>query len=70
MNEKHILTLEITNCEDCLLKKSHKGHGECFEYCSHPDSPDGYQSIIHGCQEKFTETPSWCPIFKKRQIKI
>ena len=44
------------SCGNCAFKKRATGHGEGFEYCSHPGSPKGYGNVIENC------TPHWCPL--------
>ena len=59
------LTIEIKDCTNCPMKRDHRGHGECWTYCSHPESPKGYDNILWGCREEFTALPDWCPIMAK-----
>ena len=60
------IDLEVTNCEDCPLAKAHRGHGECWTYCSHPNhGRASYEDILYGCNEKFKGTPNWCPLLKE-----
>lgn len=60
---KIFIEVDINNCKDCLYKKYHYGHGECWYYCSHPDNGrGGYENILWGCQEEFKEIPEWCPL--------
>lgn len=63
---KVIVEINVDNCLNCPFKKEHRGHGECWTYCSHPDKTvKPYEDILWGCQESFTKTPTWCPIFMK-----
>jgi hypothetical protein len=50
------------DCRDCIFRKPYRGHGECWDYCSHPESPEGYDSILWGCQSSFKKIPKWCPL--------
>jgi len=59
------VTIEVTDCRDCPYKHDHRGHGECWAECNHPDAPGGYKNILWGCQESFEKVPGWCPIFSK-----
>jgi hypothetical protein len=53
----------ITNCFDCPHKASIDNHGEYFYYCSHPESPKGYSSVICGGHvKKIEKNPDWCPL--------
>jgi len=53
----------ITNCLNCIFRRNHYGHGECWEECSHPDNGRGsYENILYGCQGEFKKTPIWCPL--------
>ena len=57
---KVTVELDITDCNDCVFKRSNYGHGECFDWCSHKDHNQGtYGSII---QENFKGVPEWCPL--------
>ena len=63
------LEFEVTGCNDCPMRKDHSGHGECWDYCSHPDhNQPAYGEILRGCNERNPEkhkpdwTPDWCPI--------
>lgn len=49
---------KVDNCSTCPLKCHNYGHGENFYYCSHPDSPKGFGSIID------SPHPNWCPLKK------
>lgn len=60
------VTISVTNCLDCPFKKDHRGHGECWAYCSHPDAPTNYDNILWGCAAYFKEIPSWCPLLEKQ----
>lgn len=62
-----ILEVKVTDCRDCPMRKPNRGHGECWEYCSHPkNGRKPFEDILWGCQEEFKETPDWCPL--KQQI--
>lgn len=57
------IDIEVTDCRDCLFRSSFRGHGECWEECSHKESGKGaYENILWGCQEEFKEVPEWCPL--------
>ena len=49
--------VSITGCLDCPLKRHHSGHGENWDYCTHPKAPETYEAILE--REK---TPVWCPL--------
>lgn len=49
---------KVNNCSNCPLKKNHYGHGENWDYCTHPNSPEGYSNIIEN------KHPKWCPLRK------
>lgn len=55
------LTIEVKDCHDCPCRKNHYGHGENFEFCSHPESPRGYDNII----QNIDVIPIWCPISER-----
>lgn len=59
-----ILKIEkiVNDCQDCPMRRSHSGHGECWDFCAHEKAPGVYENIINGCQEKFKGTPQWCPL--------
>ena len=59
---KITIELDITDCRDCLFRGSQRGHGECFEYCRHKDSPTSYGNILWGCMGEFESVPKWCPV--------
>lgn len=62
---------EVKDCRDCPFRRSHRGHGECWEECGHKDNGKGcYENILWGCQEEFTAVPDWCPLFKKPVDKV
>lgn len=50
--------ITVTGCNDCLFKKS----GQSMpNYCSHPESPNGYDSCINRDQSsRNLITPDWC----------
>ena len=55
--------IEVTDCRDCPYAKDHRGHGECWKYCSHPQGHrPGYGDILWGCGAQFEATPAWCPL--------
>ena len=58
--------IEVTDCRDCPFAGDHRGHGECWKECRHPQNNRGaYANILWGCQEQFKSTPSWCPLKEK-----
>lgn len=59
---KVTIEIEVTDCRDCFFRKSYRGHGECWEDCTHSKSPGGYENILWGCGEQFTKVPKWCPL--------
>jgi len=52
------LKIETVSCKSCPLRRHNVGHGECFDYCGHPDAPAGYGSVIDDRAGLF---PKWCP---------
>jgi len=52
------LSIEVTGCSDCPCKTYHRGHGESWDYCSHPKAPKFYENIL----EDGERIASWCPI--------
>ena len=57
------ITLDITDCRDCIFTYDHRGHGECWTECQHKDHSRGaYETILWGCQQSFAKTPDWCPL--------
>ena len=50
--------ITVTGCNDCLFKKS----GQSMpDYCSHPESPNGYDSCINrDSSSRNLITPDWC----------
>lgn len=56
------LILDVTDCMDCPMLKYHGGQGERWWHCFHKDSPNGYESIVIGWDNKFKGTPDWCPL--------
>ena len=62
----------VSNCSNCPLKANTRGHGENFDYCSHPESPKGYDNII----DRDVAHPNWCPLKKGdyvislREVKV
>jgi len=58
-----LIGIKVSDCRDCPFRYSHRGHGECWEECSHKDHKrDPYQNILWGCQREFSQTPIWCPL--------
>lgn len=57
----HYRVIRITDCRDCPYARDHKGHGECWKECWHPDEKGDTYGIIWGCRESFTKIPKWCP---------
>ena len=54
-----LLVLDVRSCGDCPLLRTHRGHGEGFDYCSHKDhGRKGYEDIIHNK----ALIPDWCPL--------
>lgn len=61
--------IEVKNCEDCPFRKSNRGHGECWEYCNHPENGrPPYEDILWGCQERFRSIPNWCPLLIAKSV--
>ena len=56
---------EIHNCSDCPLRQHHSGHGENWDYCSHPNGPGGYGAIINKDDTHALIHPEWCPLLKE-----
>jgi hypothetical protein len=55
--------IEVTDCRDCPFGHDHRGHGECWKECNHPQHNQGaYGNVLWGCQAKFEATPDWCPL--------
>jgi hypothetical protein len=63
-----ILTVEVKNCNNCPFAKAHRGHGECWTECTHPDNNrNPYENILCGCNQELPTTPPyWCPILKQQ----
>ncbi len=60
-------TVEVTDCRDCPFARDHRGHGECWKECCHPQNNRGpYENILCGCQEQFKCVPKWCPIMENK----
>ncbi len=60
--------IEVTDCRDCPFAKEHRGHGECWTYCSHKDSVrKGYETILFGCHDQFKQIPEWCSLKEKEK---
>lgn len=67
---KVTLELDITDCRDCNFRKSHYGHGECWDYCTHKQAPEFPTCILWGCQASFSKVPKWCPLgLDERKVK-
>jgi hypothetical protein len=60
---KYTVTFEVTECHACPLRRSHMGHGEYWDYCGHPQAPDGYDNII---PHKHNGFPKFCPCMKQQ----
>lgn len=60
---KIIVEMEVAGCGDCPMRQSHRGHGENWDWCSHPQSPKGYDNIIKQDYKVPSThiTPEWCP---------
>jgi len=62
--------IEVTDCQDCPFANDHRGHGECWKECCHPQHNQGaYGNILWGCGAQFKATPSWCPLKEKNSTK-
>lgn len=60
------LEIEVIDCRDCPCRKSVRGHGQCWEYCSHKgNGREPYGDILWGCQSEFSSIPEWCPLKEK-----
>lgn len=60
------LEIEVADCRDCPMARDHRGHGECWTYCAHPNNGRGaYEDILWGCGAEFEAVPDWCPIKEK-----
>lgn len=60
---KCVLEFEATGCDNCLLIGESRGHGECFNYCRHPNNGrKGYNNVVAKNYKTMTIiTPDWCP---------
>lgn len=59
------LEIEVKDCKSCPMAHYHRGHGECWTECRHPDhGREAYESILFGCYESFKGVPKWCPLLK------
>lgn len=54
---KLTLAIDVISCARCPLRQQHRGHGECWDYCSHPSAPRGYGNII----PEGGAFPAFCP---------
>lgn len=54
-----IHTIEVHDCRKCPFRRSHLGHGEKWEYCSHKEAPSGFGNIIP--YDYAGEFPQFCP---------
>ena len=52
----------ISGCGECPFKKYHYGHGESFDFCSHPHGPGSYANILP--HDMKTAYAKWCPLAK------
>ena len=62
---KCVLEFEATGCNDCILRRNHTGHGEGFDFCSHPNhGREGYGDVVEKDYQNpimTLITPDWCP---------
>lgn len=59
----------MKDCRDCPFKASIRGHGECWEQCTHKNHGQApYANILWGCQEDFKEIPAWCPLGLSKNV--
>ena len=57
------IEVTINDCRDCIFARDHRGHGECWKYCSHPEkNRPAYADILWGCGAQFESVPMWCPL--------
>lgn len=63
---KVCLEFELNDCRGCILRKQSCGHGEGWDYCTHPEAPSGYNNVIDDFLDDMKKYgfPVWCP-FKK-----
>lgn len=62
--------IEVTDCRDCPFANDHRGHGEGWKECRHPNHNQGaYGNILWGCGAKFKAVPDWCPIKESKNEK-
>lgn len=60
---KITIEVDVKDCRNCPHKHSLRGHGECWEECTHPNRNRApYENILWGCQEEFSRVPEWCPL--------
>lgn len=61
------VVINVTDCRDCPFRKQHRGHGECWDYCSNQNTGLGlYDRILFGCNQPSNfRPPNWCPVFKE-----
>jgi hypothetical protein len=58
--------MKIKRCSSCIFNRSGDvGHGAYVTSCCHPNSPNGYDSIIPKQYDKF---PTWCPLRTKKFV--
>ena len=60
------MEVKVNSCVNCPFKQHHSGHGENWYHCTHPKSPDAYDSILCGGREQPRITPEWCPLKKEK----
>ena len=60
MKKEHL----VTACDVCPLRRQHRGQGEYWEFCTHPESPKGYDNIIP-LRGEIPKFPEWCPLQKE-----
>lgn len=56
------IIIDIEGCRNCPYKHHHRGHGEDWEECSHPQAPGGYASIVNPNNK--TGFAAFCPLVK------
>jgi hypothetical protein len=58
------MSILVKDCTNCLFCNHHRGHGENWHECRHPDSPGGYDNIIQGgnTRSRPLKMPNWCPL--------
>lgn len=62
MKKKITIEIVVNDCRDCYFTYRHRGHGEAWEECSHPDSDEWPGNIINGYDEDCESIPIWCPL--------